>query len=75
MKRQQGGDRETNGGGIRQSEGTEDAQKQSREKNRQTERTVAIAKDRAWKNWSESLQSNEGRAKMFKIYLAKQMRK
>ena len=48
-----------------QSEGTE--------KNRQAKRKVAIAKDRAWKYWSESLQSNEGRAKMFKI--AKQMRK
>ena len=34
---------------------------------------VVIAKDRAWKYWSESLQSNKGRAKMFKI--AKQMRK
>ena len=34
---------------------------------------VAIAQDRAWNYWSESLQSNEGRAKMFKI--AKQMRK
>ena len=34
---------------------------------------VAFAKDRIWKDWSESLQSNEGRrAKMFKI--AKQMR-
>ena len=34
---------------------------------------MAIAKDRDWKYWSESLQLNEGRAKMFKI--AKQMRK
>ena len=34
---------------------------------------VAIAKDKARKDWSESLQTNEGRAKMFKI--AKQMRK
>ena len=33
---------------------------------------VAMAKDRAWKYWS-ALQSNEGRAKMFKI--AKQIRK
>ena len=44
------------------------------EKNRQAKRTVAIAKDRAWKYWSsESLQSSKGREKMFKI--AKQMRK
>ena len=28
---------------------------------------VAIAKDRAWKDWSEFLQSNKGRTKMFKI--------
>ena len=34
---------------------------------------VAIAKDRVWKDWSESLHSNKGRAKMFKI--AKQMSK
>ena len=56
-----------------QREGTEKAHKQYREKNRQAKRTVAIVKDRAWKYWSESLQSNEGRAKIFKI--AKQMRK
>ena len=37
------------------------------------ERGSAIAKDRDWKYWSESLQANERRAKMFKI--AKQMRK
>ena len=42
-------------------------------KNREAKRTVAIAKDRAWKYWSESLQLNKGGAKMFKI--AKQMRK
>ena len=36
-------------------------------------RMVAIGKDRAWQDWSESLQLSEGRAKMFKI--AKQMRK
>ena len=46
---------------------------QYREKNRQAKRMGAIAKDRAWKYWSESLQSNVGRAKMFEI--AKQMRK
>ena len=47
--------------------------RQYRNKNRQAKRTVAIAKDRTWKNWSESLQSKEGRAKIFKI--AKQMKK
>ena len=56
-----------------QSEGTEEVHKQYREKNRQAKRTVVIAKDRAWKYWSESLQLNELRTKMFKI--AKQMRK
>ena len=34
---------------------------------------VAVANDRDWKDSSESLQLNEGRANMFKI--AKQMRK
>ena len=34
---------------------------------------MAIIKDRAWKYWNESLQYNEGRAKMFTI--TKQMRK
>ena len=49
-----------------QSEGTEEVHKQYKEKNRQ-KKTVANSKDRAWKHWSESLQSKEGRAKMFKI--------
>ena len=44
-----------------QSEGTEEVHEQFREKNRQAKRKVAIAKDRAWKYWSESLQSTEGR--------------
>ena len=34
---------------------------------RQKRTVVAIAKDRAYKYWSESLQSNKGRAKIFKI--------
>ena len=47
---------------------------QYREKNRQAKRMVTIAnKEGAWKDWRESLQSNERRAKLFKI--AKQMRK
>ena len=46
---------------------------QYREQKRQVKSTVAIAKDRTLKYWSESFQLNEGRAKMFKI--AKQMRK
>ena len=68
MERQQGGDRETWWWNeevqlaVReikiafkrwQSEGTEDTHEQYRKKNRKAKRTVAIAKDRAWKNWSE----------------------
>ena len=56
-----------------QNEGAEEVHEQYREKTRQAKRTVANAKDKAWKYCSESLQSKEGRAKMFKI--AKQMRK
>ena len=41
------------------SEGTEEVHKQYREKNRQAKRIVAIAKDRAWKYWNESLQLNK----------------
>ena len=41
---------------------------------RQAKRMLTIAtKDRAWKYWSDSLKSNEGRTKMFKT--AKQIRK
>ena len=51
-----------------QSKGTKEAHvEQYREKNRQAKRTVAIPKHRAWKYCIESLQSNEGRGKMFKI--------
>ena len=46
---------------------------QYREKNRWAKRTVVVAKDRARKYQIGSLQSNEGRTKMFKI--VKQMRK
>ena len=56
-----------------QSQETEEVHEVYRKKNRQAKGTVAIAKDRAWKYWSESLQWNDGRAKMFKI--AKHMRK
>ena len=42
-------------------------------KRRQAKRAVAIAKDRAWKEWSEYLHTNGGRAKMFRI--AKQVKK
>ena len=50
-----------------QSEGTKEAHRQYREKNRQVKTTVTIAMDRDCKYWSECLQLNKGRAKMFKI--------
>ena len=55
------------------SEVTEKKHKQYREKNRLKKSMVENVKDRAWKAWSEALQSYEGKAKIFKI--AKQIRK
>ena len=52
---------------------TEEAHEQYRVKRRQAKRAVAIAKDRAWKEWSEYLKTRGGRAKIFRI--AKQMKK
>ena len=51
-----------------QSEGTEEAHKQYREKSKQAKIMEAMAKNRAWKEWIESLlQWNEERTKMFKV--------
>ena len=52
---------------------TEETHEQYRVKRRQAKRAVAIAKDRAWKEWSEYLKTSGGRAKMFRI--AKQMKR
>jgi len=58
---------------IWQGERTEDSKRSYREKKSRARREVAVAKRQAWEQWSQNINTAEGKNKMFRI--AKQMKK
>ena len=58
---------------VWQGERTEDSKRSYREKKSRARREVAVAKRQAWEQWSQNINTAEGRKKMFRI--AKQVKK